>query len=49
VQLLREAVEKGYRDFRFLKEDSQLEILRRGPDCRKLLEGLGAKSNPKTR
>jgi tetratricopeptide (TPR) repeat protein len=37
VTLLRQAAQKGYRDERYLKEDSDLESLRGRPDFQKLL------------
>lgn len=37
IKTLRRAVELGYRDFRFMREDSDLDILRHDPRFRQLL------------
>ena len=37
LRTLRQAVELGYRDFRYMREDRDLESIRRGPRFRQLL------------
>ena len=37
LRALRRAIEKGYRDFRFMREDRDLEFARRDPKFRQLL------------
>jgi tetratricopeptide (TPR) repeat protein len=37
IKMLRKAVELGYRDFRYMKQDSDLESIRRDPRFKQLL------------
>ena len=37
LKTLRQAVELGYRDFRYMKQDRDLEALRRDPRFKQLL------------
>jgi hypothetical protein len=47
VQLLGEAVRKGYKDLQSLKEDPQLEVLRGRADFQGLFNGPGGKVSAK--
>lgn len=43
VQMLRRAVELGYRDFRYMAQDRDLESIRRDPRFRQLLREFGTR------
>jgi hypothetical protein len=46
MQLLRQAVAKGYKDIKHLKKDEDLRTLREREDYKKLLQELSDRPNP---
>jgi hypothetical protein len=44
VELLRQAVQQGYKDVAHMKKDPDLDALRQRPDFRQLLADLEAKA-----
>jgi hypothetical protein len=49
VELLRKAVEKGYKDAAHMKKDADLDALRQRDDFKKLLADLEAAAKSKER